>query len=45
LPLDTRFVISRLFFWLCFVIILVYVSKAERQRLLLWDDESYPVGY
>lgn len=45
LPLDTRFVISRLFFWLCFVIILVYVSKAERQRLLLWDDERYSVGY
>ncbi|WDF78126.1 type II CAAX endopeptidase family protein [Mucilaginibacter sp. KACC 22773] len=45
LSLDTRFVISRLFFWLCFVIILVYVSKAERQRLLLWNDESYPVGY
>jgi membrane protease YdiL (CAAX protease family) len=45
LSLDTRFVISRLFFWLCFVIILVYVSKAERQRLLLWDDERYSVGY
>ncbi|QEC76742.1 CPBP family intramembrane glutamic endopeptidase [Mucilaginibacter ginsenosidivorax] len=45
LSLDTRFIISRLFFWLCFVIILVYVSKAERQRLLLWDDEPYSVGY
>jgi len=45
LSLETRFVISRLFFWLCFVIILIYVSKAERQRLLLWDDERYSVGY
>ncbi len=44
LSISTRFVLTRLAFWLVFVAILLYVVLKEKQPLLLWPEVRYSIG-
>jgi membrane protease YdiL (CAAX protease family) len=43
LSLTTRFVLTRLTFWLFFVVILLYVVIKEKDTLLLWPEQAYSI--
>lgn len=45
LSMDARFVVTRLAFWLCFVVIYWYVLNKEKQPLLLWTEKRYSIGF
>lgn len=43
--LETIFIISRLLLWLCLVMIYSYSKKVEKQSLLLYKEQKYPVVF
>ena len=45
LSIDTRFLVTRLVFWLCFAVIYWYVLNKEKQPLLLWTEKRYSIGF
>jgi membrane protease YdiL (CAAX protease family) len=45
LSIDTRFFVSRMFFWAYFAAIYLYVMIREKQALLLWPEINYSVGF
>ena len=38
---ETLMLLSRLSFWLCTLVIFLYVVKVEKQALLLWPEKEY----
>lgn len=45
LPMQTRFTITRIAFWLCFAVIYLYVLNKEKQPFLLWTENRYSIGF
>jgi membrane protease YdiL (CAAX protease family) len=45
LSINTRMLITRLAFWLIFVIIYCYVIKTEKQPFIIWQEQRYNIGY
>ncbi|MDN3581822.1 CPBP family intramembrane glutamic endopeptidase [Mucilaginibacter flavus] len=45
LSIDTRFFVSRMFFWAYFAAIYLYVVIREKQSLLLWPENKYGTGF
>jgi membrane protease YdiL (CAAX protease family) len=45
LSMETRFVVTRLAFWLCFAVIYWYVLSKEKQSFLLWTEKRYSIGF
>ncbi|GAA3969285.1 CPBP family intramembrane glutamic endopeptidase [Mucilaginibacter dorajii] len=45
LSIDTRFFVSRMFFWAYFAAIYLYVKIREKQALLLWPEVGYSVWF
>ena len=45
LSISSKFLISRIIFWLWLLVIYLYVIKKERQGFLLWIEKSYSFGF
>ena len=45
LPYSSKFIITRLLYWLCLGVVYLYVTRQEKQSILLWREKNYGIGF
>lgn len=45
LPYSLKFIITRIIYWLCLGVIYLYVTRQEKQPILLWTEQNYGAGF
>lgn len=41
---ENILLITRIFFWICLLVMVAYAVRAEKQPFLLWPEKKYPFG-